>query len=101
VGGTDGAAVRHTSLTPALVKKLNMKTVVVGLILAFLLFTPQGQFICESAIGSAIVAVFPPPPPIHHVAAPAPAPDPRCVNLDPKNDYEDDLRVDWHCLHNP
>jgi hypothetical protein len=37
-----------------------VKTVVVGLILAFLLFTPQGQFIAMSAIGPAIMAIFPP-----------------------------------------
>jgi hypothetical protein len=76
-----------------------MKTVVVGLLLAFLLFTPQGRFIGESALGAAIVAIFPPPP-IPHVAAPAP-PDPRCATLDPKNEYEDEARVRWHCLHNP
>jgi hypothetical protein len=35
-----------------------VKTVVVGLILAFLLFTPQGQFIAMSAIGPAIMAIF-------------------------------------------
>jgi hypothetical protein len=38
-----------------------MKTVIAGLILAFLLFTPQGQFIAMSAIGPALMAAFPPP----------------------------------------
>jgi hypothetical protein len=75
-----------------------MKTVVVGLLRAFLLFTPQGRFIAESAIGSAIVAVFPPPAQPTHVAAPAPAPpDPRCATLDPKNEYEDEVRARWRC----
>jgi hypothetical protein len=48
-----------------------MKTVVVGLLLAFLLFTPQGQFIAMSAIGPAVMAIFPPSRPTHDPATKA------------------------------
>ncbi len=75
-----------------------MKTVIVGLLLAFLLFTPQGQFIAMSAIGPAILAVFPPPRPDPAAAAAArwvaaqetetkkkaaASIDPRCTHYDP------------------
>jgi hypothetical protein len=57
-------------------KKTKMtRTVVVAMILAFLLFTPQGQFIAVSAIGLAFVSIFPPPAPIHHASSSAPTPD--------------------------
>jgi hypothetical protein len=37
-----------------------MKTVVVGLLLAFLLFTPQGRFAGEMAFALGMTALFPP-----------------------------------------
>jgi hypothetical protein len=48
-----------------------MKTVIVGLLLAFLLFTPQGRDIAELAMGAAMDATrsHPAPKTAHEVAA--------------------------------